>query len=97
MQGAYAALFERADYNHNGSEQTLTYAQKITETFDKGLRRLTVSFPGLRPGESQIKEQVKEMLRNHESQISELGSIDIDHLNLRFVDSSISYVQYRID
>jgi len=52
VQGAYAAFFERADYNHNGNEQALAHVQKIAETFDKGLRRLTVSPSGLRPGES---------------------------------------------
>ena len=92
-QSAYETMLERAYHNRNGNEQALARVQKAIETFDEALRDLTASSSELRPGESQIKEQVIEMLQNHESQISELASIDIDDFDLRSVDDSISYVQ----
>ena len=77
--------------------QTSTRVDKIMETLNKALGGLNLLSDALIWGGDRSEERVKEILRDHESQILELEQIDIEDGGLQFDDWSISSVQRTID
>ena len=86
--------FARAD--DTGSNDTLAAAQKINETLQKAGDCLFRLYNALRKTED-LTEEVKEVLRGHESQISELEQINIEADRLEEVDEGILHVKYGIN
>jgi Family of unknown function (DUF6535) len=87
---------ERRD-NTGDEEPTPTRVEKIIETFDKALGCLKTLSDALSWGGNQTEELVTKILRDHESQISELEQIDIENAGFQLDDWSISSVQHSID
>jgi hypothetical protein len=87
---------ERRD-NTGDEEQTPTRVDKIMETLNKALGSLKTLSDALTWGGDQTQERVKEILHDHESQISELEQLDIENAGFQLDDWSISSVQQSID
>jgi hypothetical protein len=75
--------FAKAD--DTGNNDALAAAQKIDETLQKARNCLFRLYDALRKTED-LTEEVKEILRGHESQISELEQINIEADRLGWVD-----------
>ena len=86
--------FARAD--DTGNNDTLTGAQKINETIQKANECLDRLLKALRRTED-LTEDVKDILRGHESQISELEKINIEASHLEWLDSGIFDLQDAIN
>ena len=82
--------FARAD--KTGNRDALASAQQIDETLQKASDCLFRLFDAL-PVTEELTGEVKEILRGHESEISELEQIKIEADYLKVVDDSILYVQ----
>jgi hypothetical protein len=89
-------IFERRD-NTGEEEQIQTRVDKIMETLKNASEGLKPLSDALTWGGDQTEEAVREILRDHESQISELEQIDIENAEFRLDDWSISSVQQSID
>ena len=87
---------ERRD-NTGDEVQTPTRVDKIMETLNKALGGLNVLSDALIWGGDRSEERVKEILRDHDAQISELEQIDIEDAGFQFDDWSISSAQRTID
>ena len=85
---------ERKD--NTGQEQNSTRLEKIIETFYQALNGLE-PFSGLPIWGGNETEEVNEILRMFDSQISELEQIDIDDVGFQLDDWSIGSVQQSID
>ena len=72
---------EGRDINDIRDEQSLTHIEKIIETFDKMSRCLNELLHALWWEGNRTEEGLREVLRNHESQISELEHINIEDHN----------------
>jgi hypothetical protein len=86
--------FARAD--DTGKNDALATAQQIDETLQKAERCLFRLYEATFETE-EMTEEVKEILRGHESQISELEQINIKADRLEEVDGSIFHVKYYIN
>lgn len=102
MEGAKSALrmLERTGDHDTGDEQldSLTHVPNVIGTFDMAWRFLIELSVALDPDEEEelTEGQVKEILRRHESQISELEHIDIEDDSFQNVDEAISDVRRTI-
>ena len=85
---------ERKD--NTGQEQNSTRLEKIIETYNQALVCLE-PFSGLPIWGGNETEEVNEILRRFDSQISELEQIDIKNAGFQLDDWSISSVQQSID
>jgi hypothetical protein len=89
-------LLERTADDDTSEEQAVTHVQKIAETFNKAwgcLNELGKALEG-----NLTEDEAREILRDHESQISELEHINIEDSNLQVLaDASIRQVQSSID
>jgi hypothetical protein len=84
--------FARAD--DTGNNDALAVSQKIDETLQKASVCLSQLFNALH--NTKDLTEVKEILRGHESQISELEQINIEANRLKFVDIGIFNMQNAI-
>jgi hypothetical protein len=87
---------ERRD-NTGDQEQTPARVDTIIEGLNKALGGLKTLSDALTWGGDQTEERVKEILRDHDSQILELEQIDIENAAFQLDDWSISSVQRSID
>jgi hypothetical protein len=87
---------ERRD-NTGDEEPTPTRVEKIIEALNKALGGLKTLSDALTWGGDQTEERVKEILREHDDQISELEQIDIENAGFQLDDWSISSVQRSLD
>ena len=78
-----------------GNNDALTGAQKIDKTLQKA-RDCLLGLRDALPNTEDLTE-AKEILRGHESLISELEQINIEADHLRWVDYDISWVQHAIN
>jgi hypothetical protein len=79
-----------------GNNDVLVAAQNIDETRQKANNCLLWLYGALHKTE-ELTEEVKEILRGHESQISELEQINIEADRLRWVDYRIFHMQNAIN
>jgi hypothetical protein len=82
--------------NTGDEEQTPTRVDKIMETLNKALGALNTLSDALIWGGDQT-EEVKKILRDHDSEILELEQIDIKNAGFQLDDWSIGSVQRTID
>jgi len=98
VDGTHSALkmLEKTGDHDAGDEQLdfLTRVTNVMGTFDMAWRFLIELSVALHSEEELTEGQVQDILRNHESQISELEHIDDD--SFQKVDEAISYVQHTI-
>ena len=80
----------------SGNDDALAGAQKVIETLKKASDCLFRLYDAL-PNTEDLTEEVKEILREHESEISELEQINIAANRLEFVDSGIFNMEYAIN
>jgi hypothetical protein len=85
-----------AEQDDTGNNDALAVAQEIDETLQKAKRCLEGLYGALRNTE-ELTEEVKEILRGHESQISELQQINIEANRLELVDRRILAMQHNIE
>jgi hypothetical protein len=85
-----------ADVDDTGNKDALAAAQKINETLKKASGCLFQIYDAL-PNTEDLTEEVKEILRGHESQISELEQINIEADRLAGVDFMIFNMQNEIN
>jgi hypothetical protein len=93
---ATRAMILFAEEDDTGNNDALAGAQKINKTLQKASDCLFQLFDALCETED-LTEEVKEILRGHESQISELEQINIEADRLRWVDHRIFDVQNAIN
>jgi hypothetical protein len=86
--------FARAD--DTGNNDALAAAQNIDETLQKAKRCLNGLYGALRNTED-LTEEVKEILRGHESEISDLEQINIEADRLGWADDMIFNTQNAIN
>ena len=86
-------LFARED--DSGNKEALACARKIDKTLQKARECLNRLYDALRLTED-LTEEVKEILRGKESQISELEQLDIEVARFESIDFWIFYVQSSI-
>jgi hypothetical protein len=91
-------LFELEDYNGNTDSNfdALETARKIDKTLKKASDCLGPLGGALFNAED-LTEEVKQILRDHESEISELEQINIEADRLQWADNYISDVQQKLD
>jgi hypothetical protein len=85
-----------ASADDTGNKDALAGVQKIDETLQKAGGCLFGLYDALRKTED-LTEEVKEILRGHESQISELEKINIEADRLQWVDYRIFDIQNAIN
>jgi hypothetical protein len=91
------AMESFAEADDTGNKDALAAAQKINETLQKAGGCLLQLYDALRKTED-LTEEVKEILRGHESQISELEQINIEFdQRLELVDSRVFDLQNAIN
>jgi hypothetical protein len=88
---------ESAADDDTSEEQAVTPLPKATKIFNKALDCLNELGEALAGKENLTEDEAREILRDHESQISELEHIDMGDNNLQDVDRLIGAVQRRID
>ena len=86
--------FKRA--NDTGNNDPLAFAQKVEETLVEGMGCLSRLYCVLSKTED-LTEEVVEILRGHESQISELEQINIEASRHKSVDQNVFLVQEAIN
>jgi hypothetical protein len=92
---ARRAMEQFAEADETGNKDALAGAQKIDETLQKARDCLFRLYDALK--ETEDLTEVEEILRGHESQISELERINIEADRLVWVDFPIIDIQYVID
>jgi hypothetical protein len=85
-----------AEEDDTGNDDDLAAVQKINETLEKASGCLFWLYDDLRKTED-LTEEVEEIIRGHESQISELEQINIEADRLAQVDFWISVMRNTID
>ena len=90
-------MVEKAINDGTGGEQTPTHFQKMIETFDKAWRCLHELSCALLLAKHLPEEPIKEILRRHESQISELEHIFIEADRFQDIDEWVERLQQSLD
>jgi hypothetical protein len=95
-QSATLAIDSYAKADDTGDDDALAATQKMNETLKKASDCLHQLYCALR-GTEDLTEEVKEILRGHESKIAQLEQIDIEADRLAPVDHSIFKMQTAIN
>ena len=93
---ATGTMISFAEEDDTGNNDALASAQKIDKTLKKARECLNQLFSVL-PETGDLTEEVKEILRGHESQLSELEQINVEADRLARVDYGISVIQGAIN
>jgi hypothetical protein len=78
-------------------EKVWKNVQKVDSDFDNALSCLSALFEALQKGENLTEEEVKEVLRNHESQVSDLERINTEADRLADVDDWMEWLPRQMD
>jgi hypothetical protein len=93
---ATGTMISFAEEDDTGNNDALASAQKIDDTLKKARECLNQLFSVL-PETGDLPEEVKKILRGHESQLSELDRINTEADRLSRVDYGISVIQDAIN